>query len=166
MNKHGLYDIVGTVHVPFWQTNVFYGTVIAVIVCAAALFIAYMIKRYRNRAIVLSIDEQAKQELQLLQKNGLVNAQKGKEFYLRLTEIIKNYLHGRYGIESHGKTDQELLEVVKTLGFDEQILNDLQSIFSGMTVIKFANMHGAQAQLEQDWQRSLSFVQKTAPRKS
>lgn len=164
MNKHGLYDIADAWHVPFWQTNVFYIVAAVLLLCIVSVLIVYVIKRYRARIVEIPLDQKIVKELLGFKDRGLIDASKGKEFYLALTAIMKNYLLGRFGIDCHGKTDAELVEHLKTVGFDEQAFDELQAIFSGMTVIKFANTQGAQEQIEQDWHRSISFVQKTAQR--
>lgn len=166
MNKHGLYDIRGTWHVPFWQTVPF-KFVLAIVVVAIIIGTLFLvIKKRRARQQSLPYWVVAERSIQDLKKGGLVNGAHGKEFYLALTGILKKYLQDRYGIDLQGKTDDEVVCHLKTEHFDIREQEILQEIFSGMTTIKFANVHGAHEQIQCDWQRSLAFIQKTSPRTS
>lgn len=166
MNKHGLFDIQGTWHVPLWQTRMFYWGVLSFLCVILGIVLIRMVIRYRAKKAQLPLWEQSILELETLKKGGIVSANHSKEFYLALTQIIKKYLQGRYGIECLGKTDDELLAHLTSIGFEPQAFSELQSIFSGMLDSKFANIQGVQERVERDWQRSIAFIRLTIPRPS
>jgi hypothetical protein len=163
MNKHGLFDIQGAWHIPFWQTRTFYYVIIGTLAILLIILIWRLIIKYRRRPIILPSWDQAIIELEGYKKHGLVTVEHSKEFYSKLTQTIKNYLHRRYEIDTYGKTDEELMTYLSHLDFDSTSLEELKSIFSGMLVIKFANMRGAQEQIERDWRASIAFIRRTKP---
>lgn len=103
------------------------------------------------------------EEIELLKKNNVARANQGKQFYSALTNILKKYLHGRYSIDSIGKTDEELISYLNTQNFSIDITQELQEIFSGVTIVKFANVQAAQEQIDRDIQRSIMLIKKTIP---
>ena len=163
MNELGLYDIYGPWHVPFWQTNAFYGVMACVILLLAGLVCWYLIKRYRARKPALSCWERALSDLQQLDKDTMIREDLGKEFYGALTRVLKRYMHERYGLEGTEKTDDEFLKYLKKKEFSSDFLQEIQSIFEGSVVIKFANMSAARQQMERDLFNAIAFIKKTIP---
>jgi short subunit fatty acids transporter len=161
MNKHGLYDVYEHVHIPFWQTSYFTYSIIALCILLIGLSICYYLKRRKKAQLpiwALSIDD-----IESLKRNNLARADKGKEFYSELTSILKKYLYRRFAVDSIGKTDAELIRYLNAQKFSVDLTQELQEIFSGVTIIKFANVQAAQEQIDRDIQRSIMFIKKTVP---
>ena len=81
-----------------------------------------------------------------------------------MTAILKQYLNARYGLDTIGKTDDELilyLKEDKTLS--EQILKDIEDICKGCVFIKFANQEAMQNQIEKHLELCIQVVTKTIP---
>lgn len=161
MNKHGLFDIYGAVYVPFWQTKAFiYGVIASFILLILALIWLYL--KYRKKPS-LPIWTRAIGDIEDLKKNNKATAASGKEFYVSLTSTLKKYMQDRYGFESIGKTDEELLEYLNQQHFSKDLIDMLKEIFLGVTIIKFANATAAQEQIDRDMQRSIIFIKRTIP---
>jgi len=163
MNEHGLYAIYDAWHVPFWQTKTFFMLLLTIGLLILCVLIGLVIKRYRSLKIVLSPWEHALLRLESLKKNNQATADKGKEFYGTLTSVLKRYLHERYGLDKHEKTDEEFLRYLEKKEFSSDFLVDLHLIFSGSTTIKFANMQAIQTQIDRDLALAISFVSRTIP---
>lgn len=161
MNKHGLFDIYGAVHIPFWQTKAFYYGVIVTLGILLIVIAWLVIKRKKKPKLPLWT--LAITDIEALKKDNLATASKGKEFYGALTGILKRYLHDRYAFDSIGKTDEELIEYLNKQQFSPEMAEMLQEIFLGVTIIKFANAQAAQEQIDRDMQRSVLFVKRTIP---
>ena len=163
MTEQGLYDIYGTWHVPFWQTKAFYYGVglIGLLILFASLYI--IIKKLCSQKRTKTSWDHALDELEQLRKNKVISAERGKEFYFAVTDILKRYLQARFEYTTQGKTDEELLHYLEKSDFPRDLLTDLRTIFSGSTTIKFANVQALQEQIEQDLERSFSFIKKTTP---
>jgi hypothetical protein len=99
----------------------------------SALAVAYALYRFVTRqraptpAVVkplLPLHIRTEQALDALQKEALPKSQRGREFYFRLSEILRGYLGERYGFEALESTTPELLSALKKrptpgLAFDE-----------------------------------------------
>ena len=163
MHGQELYDIYDLWHVPFWQTLwfriIFWGGLFFVLILVISMFM----RRRRNRKKELSAGEQALHDLHALRERNLACPEHAQEFYLSLTAILKTYVHARYSFPVQGKTDHELLHFLYQENFPHALLQELQEIFSGMELIKFARGQTVAERIERDLQRSVSFVERTIP---
>lgn len=162
-NSLGLYDIYGHWHVPFWQTRAFYVIISLIIFLILSLIAWYLIKRYWARKPQMPIWDEVLHELYDLKKRNIATAEQGKEFYCVLTMSLKKYVHGRYGLDGLHKTDDEFVQFLQKNTFAPELLVILQEIFSGSTIIKFANAHAIQETIEKDLNSSITFVKQTIP---
>jgi len=90
--------------------------------------------------------------------------QKGetKQYYTRLTDILRQYLENRYGIFSLELTTSETLkELVKTGFKKNESYNNLKSILTGADLVKFAKHKPLPEENELHFDNSWSFVQIT-----
>ena len=160
----GLYGNYGIWHRPFWQTTTFYVMIgVATFICFL-LLCRLLIKKYRARKKkqVVPIWQRALEGLELLQKNNKIMPIHGKEFYLTVTAILKNYLQERFNLNLRGKTGIEIIAYLeKNANIDQELLRTIHTIFNGSVMIKFANERVVQEQIELDFNRSVMIVKKT-----
>ncbi len=161
MHGQELYDIYDLWHVPFWQTLWFRIIFWSILFFALIVLISMFVRRRRNRKKELSAGEQALHDLRVLRERKLVCSEHAQEFYLQVTTILKTYLQHLYRVPVQAKTDQELLHFLYQEHFSPAVLQELQEIFSGMELIKFARASAVAEQVERDLQRSMSFVERT-----
>lgn len=163
MNKHGLYDIYGSYHVPFWQTKAFYVSS-GICFCLLLAFLIWQAwKKFRARKQMLPSWERALRELEQLKKSNVASVSQGKQFYCTLTSLFKKYLDERFGFDCQGKTDEELLSYLEQKEFPATLLNELRVIIMGSIIIKFANAQAIQEQIVLDLSRSVTFIRQTIP---
>ncbi len=157
-----LYDIYPVWHVPFWQTQWFVIGVSALIliVCIAALLL--IVRKIKARKLQKSPWDKALMACDSLEKDHM-HAYEGKEFYLALTIIIKDYLHRRYGFDVHSKTDEELIAYLNALHFNKELVEQLHAVMQGVVTIKFANAAAMQEQMKRDLATTRLFIKKTIP---
>ncbi len=118
--------------------------------------------RLRRKKQVVPIWQCALEGLELLQKNNKITPIHGKEFYLTVTAILKNYLQERFNLNLRGKTDTEVVDYLeKSANIDQELLQTIHTIFNGSVMIKFANERVVQEQIELDFNRSIMIVKKT-----
>jgi len=159
-----LYDIYGMTHVPFWQTTSFY-VVMGLLITVMLAIMCWQLTRYwRLRAKpALPPWEQALIALNKLCEKDMMTSARSKEFYDRLTMIIKQYLHDRYAYDVMGKTDQELLVYLDSVSFDATLTEIIRNLLQGSVMIKFAHAQGAREQMERDIASSIVVIKKTIP---
>jgi hypothetical protein len=149
INRIELYDIYTTWHVPFWQTNWFYLTIIVVSLLTIGSIIAWLIIRYKERNKPIKTPWQiALEQLHVLQKHTYTTKAESKECYFAITNILKEYLHTQHQLHTIGKTDVELIRYLKQGSLlKPAILKNLEEICNGCLYIKFANQEAIQKQI-------------------
>lgn len=165
INELGLYDIYPQWHVPFWHTTPFYIGVGSLLLALAAFAGWRAYRKYKLKKDSLASWDIALAQIDYLQKNNYAKVERGKEFYCALTNVLKKYMHERYGFDPREKTDQEFLRYVEEQEFTALFMQDLAALFEGSTIIKFANARAAQQQIDQDVATAISFIKKTIPLK-
>lgn len=165
--KTGLYENYGLWHVPFWQTGTFKMAVKGGLGLVALCLVLLLIGKYRaySKRKKLPLWDQAILELMQLKKEHKVNAEHGKEFYLRVSALLKKYLHDRFGYDVIGKTDSEVIEYLKGNHHDEVLLEDLKVLLQGGVAIKFSHAQAVQEKMDQDYVRAIAIIQRTMPQK-
>lgn len=159
MNEHGLYEVYDVWHVPFWQTKIFFYSMVVLGLIILSFTIWFVIKKFKKQKKQMPWDS-ALQQLDALQQSD-ISIENGKEFYFTLTSILKKYLQDRYEYKLTHKTDAESIEYLEQNELLPNYLDDVRSIFSGIQIIKFANAQAAQEQMLNDLKISIMLVKKT-----
>lgn len=125
--------------------------VLGIILAAALIFlIIYAVSRYRKNKPLFMRPEKPKlpahvialQELDQLKEAQLWQHDKVKDYYTRLTDIIRNYIEDRFALPAMEQTTYEILSAFtqrKNLT-DEMSLKDLKEILELADLVKFAKL--------------------------
>ncbi len=136
------------------------GTIL--ILVAIAGLIAWLLKRKRKskeRAFIqLPPDEIA---LNLLDELIEVEKFDGKEFYFRLSAILRNYIGGRYGFNAPEMTTEELMPMIDKLDADRKLLKGLKDLMLSSDPIKFAGLYTVENKMKGDLKFVRNFVNQT-----
>ncbi|MEA1896037.1 MAG: hypothetical protein U9N53_00075 [Bacteroidota bacterium] len=123
--------------------------ILGVLIIAAILFAAFWFirKRKRKKQVkdrfkpLVPPHITALQELDKVKEERLWQNNREKEYYSRLTEILRIYLEGRYGIYAMEQTSDEILDSLKTTGFnDNRLFDKLRSTLTISDLAKFAKL--------------------------
>ena len=83
----------------------------------------------------------ALQELDKVKEERLWQNNREKEYYSRLTEILRIYLEGRYEIYAMEQTSEEILDSLSKTGFnDNRLFDKLKSTLTISDLAKFAKL--------------------------
>ena len=138
----------------------------------AALFIYgifLLLRRFKKSGkeqdIVINPDPAhviAFRELEKLRQEQLWQKGEVKQYYSRLTEIIRQYLEDRYGVYSLEMTTSETLEALIRTGFrKDEAYENLKSILNGSDLVKFAKYKPEPSENEAHFENSWRFVETT-----
>jgi hypothetical protein len=165
--KTGLYENYGLWHVPFWQTAKFQLGVKIAGAVIALIIVVFLVRKYVQycKRKKLPLWDQALLDVSNLKKEHKVDVVHGKEFYVSVCAILKNYFGNRFGYDIAGKTDAEVIDYLQKKHPDEQTVEDMKMVLQGSEIIKFANAQAAQEQIEQDYVRAVAIITKTIPEK-
>ncbi|MCP4344711.1 MAG: hypothetical protein GY795_04190 [Desulfobacterales bacterium] len=140
----------------------YYALLAVLILALIAVAIFYLKKRKKKikkkKIITLSPEEQAMNML-----DGLldVDSIEGKEFYFRLSAILRTYIQGRYSIDAPEMTTEEFLPRVDELKIDRELQQQLKELFRATDPVKFAGARAVQTRMQNDLNFVISFVKKT-----
>jgi len=88
--------------------------------------------------VVLPAHVRAIRELDKLKEEKIWQQGREKEFYSKLTDILRNYLFEREGINAMEMTSGEILNEVRKLLEVDSVYNNLKQILSTADLVKFA----------------------------
>ncbi len=142
-----LYDIKGIKKPPFVWTDYLW---IVWLVLGIALLLAliglgiYMILKKKKKGyiftppVVLPPHTRALAELEKLKEEKIWQQGRVKEFYTRLTHILRVYIHEREGINALEMTSGEILNEVRKVVEVESAYKNLKQVLSTADLVKFA----------------------------
>jgi len=156
-----LYDIYGTWYVPWWQRSyVYYSALAALTLCAVFLLLLFFVRR-RRAIVAMTPWDQALLECQQLHTKS--DTTSGRLWYYELTQILKKYIHQRYGLNAHSYTDQELLAQLQALPIEGALIEQFKILAQTSMMAKFAKDSGLQEQMARDLALSITLIKSTVP---
>jgi hypothetical protein len=144
---------------PIWAWLLVAG-ILVVMVAMATLVIR---GRGLQQIIELTPEEQARRDLANLQSSGLLEEQALQPFYFRLTDILRHYIEGRFGLKAPRSTTAEFLSEMghnRMLTVDQQ--QTLGQFLRSADMVKFARHEPPVATGQSALQQALLFVDETA----
>ncbi len=140
-------DIKAPIQAPF---NIWDYWIIIAIAMGVALLIATTIFVYSwltsaeeekvvepPKPLILPFDKAIK-ALSIIQEERAWDTEKPKQYYIRLTNVIREYLEEEYQIPAMEFTTDETLSATKTLKITEAEREDLKQLFTQADLVKFA----------------------------
>lgn len=107
--------------------------------------------------------ETAWEDLVKLEEEDLITRGLAKEFYYRLSLILRIYLQSLYGIDALDKTTAELLHEFRNLSFSHEILLCLRQFLENGDLVKFAKFTPEPEEITEDLNRVKHFINLTTP---
>lgn len=152
----------------FWSrfgNYILIGLIVAVL---AALITYFVIKRIKNQPIIPvskpkePADVVAVRELQKLKDMQLWQNNKTKDYYSKLTDIIKTYISERYNYSVMESTSRETLKVLdKFLPKPSEAFEKIRFIFETADPVKFAKLQPLPDENSQCMTFAFDFVEAT-----
>jgi hypothetical protein len=101
-------------------------------------------------------------ELEKLKEEQLWQKGEVKQYYSRLTEILRQYLENRYRVFSLEMTTSETLDALIKSGFKKnELYSVLKTILNGADLVKFAKYKPEPSENELHFENSWKFVEST-----
>lgn len=146
-NQLALYDIKPIQKPPFVWTDyldilwIVLGVLFLLALIAAIIyFILHKKKKgyFFTPTQVLPAHVRALQELDKLKAEKIWLQGRAKEFYTRLTDILRQYLYERYGMNAREMTSGEILNEMRKYTEAESVYENLKQVLSTADLVKFA----------------------------
>lgn len=142
-----LYDIKPIRKAPFvwkdylWVLWIIFGIMLFLLLIAAIIYFILKKKRkgyFFTPPVVLPPHVRALNELDKLKAEKIWRQGREKEFYSRLTEILRVYIFEREGINAMEMTSGEILNEIRKVTDVESVYENLKQILSTADLVKFA----------------------------
>jgi hypothetical protein len=105
----------------------------------------------------------ALEKLESLKRSSLLEQGLVKEFHVRLSETIREYLGGRYHFDSLELSSEELIAALRGSSITADELNETLDFLSDTDLIKFAKVIPTLEESQQLLGNSFIFIKKTTP---
>ncbi len=109
-------------------------------------------------------EEVAREALAALKARGLIEEGRVKEFYVELSDILRRYLQGRFGLSCLDMTTSEIVREMKAFPLASNDFGALRSLLEDCDLVKFAKFVPAPDEPARHISAGLDFVDHTAPR--
>jgi hypothetical protein len=131
-------------------------------------------KRWKNRPVAdngaltpqtpaLAVEVQAENALRELLRSGLWEQALYADFYLRLTDILRDYLEARYQEPATAMTSQEVSRLVKSKTSDLTTATSVREILSRADLVKFARIKPQENEGTRDVETVRAIIAATTP---
>jgi hypothetical protein len=121
-----------------------------------------LVKKKEGKQVIIHRDPAhviALRELEKLRDEKLWQKGETKQYYTRLTEIIRQYLANRFGVFSLELTTSETLDALLETGFKKDgSYSKLKSLLTGADLVKFAKYKPEPSENELHFGDSWEFV--------
>lgn len=145
---------------PAWIRIAVY-TLLAMALIAAAIYIWKKLKKRMVKHIPAPLppDKAALQQLDTLADTENID---GKDFYFRLSAIMRNYIDGRFGIHAPEMTTEELLPRIDDLDIAKEMQKVLKELLRSSDPVKFAGFPAVISTMKHDLFFVINFVKQTS----
>ncbi len=172
--SHSIFDIKPQKDMPFKFAEVAgYAkwTAIALVIIALLLYVAYRILRHYGKSFAdifhpvppLPPHEVARMALERLYVQRLWQAEKHKLYYSSLTDILRTYIDGRFGVSAMEMTSDEIIEAMREVDLPQKSAMDLTQVLRDADLVKFAKAMPEAEENEAAYSAVWDFVEQTKP---
>ncbi|MBI4679426.1 MAG: hypothetical protein HY748_17765 [Elusimicrobia bacterium] len=106
----------------------------------------------------------AQSELDWLERSGLWEEGRYKEFYIRLTDTLRQYLERRYGLPAMQLTTTELVSGMRAMEVERRLGQAVKDLLDRADLAKFARWRPETGQGAQEIHAAREIVQASAPK--
>lgn len=162
-------DTKWTDYLPDFITDYWWIILLFILIVASAIYIIYRIQKGKPIALpllpkkkLLPPYEEAIEALTALKAASLWQNGQEKEYYTRLTDILRHYIDRRFGVNAMEMTTSQilaLLTAIEAKGAKEE----LKKILDVADFVKFAKMKPLADENEQSCRLATEFLEKTKP---
>lgn len=155
-------------YIPDFIYNYWWIYLLALILICAIIYLLYRRKKGlpiipRKPVILAPPYEEAVSALEQLQKEGLWQQGLDREYYTRLTDILRRYIYRRFQINAVEMTSSEIINTLRKNEETKAVNEQLKMILDVADFVKFANVRSIPEDSEASLRRARNFVDETRP---
>lgn len=155
-------------YVPDWVVSWGWWILLSIVLIGVAVFIYFKWLRHGRIPLMpakkpIPPYELAMSELSRLREMQLWQKGSEKEYYTRLTDILRQYIHGRFGINAREMTTSQLMNALRHSEEPVEGMNLMDEILRQADFVKFAKARPLADDNEQAYTQATRFVEITRP---
>lgn len=156
-------DIEDVVGMPEKASYWWFWSMAAAVVIAAACWLYFRRKGYTELVRIFKpAHEIAYERMRVLVEDDLVNTGKIKEFYERISDILRHYIEHRFDLKAPERTTEEFLtELAVTDVLEESDKQGLGEFLRHCDLVKFARHSPTAEQIQKTFDLVKDFIEKT-----
>jgi hypothetical protein len=160
----------------FWDYVKFYldrpvvkiGAAILVALLLIWFLVRWWLKNRKPKEVVEVIPEIPPHELALAELQRMLTEKKYLEknvklFHSELTDILRTFLEGAFGVHAHELTSTQILNAVRYSELDQKSIQSLRKILFRADMVKFAKEHPDSIENEMAVKDAIAFVENNIP---
>ena len=132
-------------------------------IAALLYFLLRKNKPEEPKALPVPPHQWAMHQLHLLEEKRLWQSDHIKEYYVELSEIIRDYLERRFNLPALEQTTEEIKALVKLTSMNEDQQKELLSLLTLADLAKFAKQKPLPSENELALKKSRDFIRMTTP---
>ena len=141
---------------------------LAILIIAGAISAVYIIRKRKNapekpKEKPLPPYELAIRDLNLLKEERLWESGQERSFYTRLTDILREYLEGRFGINAMEMTSSQIIAALKHNQDTVMSKSLMEQVLEVADFVKFAKLKPLREDNIRSYDAALQFVNNTRP---
>lgn len=153
---------------PDWLTDYWMWMLAAIVIIIGGICAYLILTKKVNVNIMpqkrrLPPDEIAINRLNALRQDGLWERGQEKEYYTRLTDILRDYLAERFGINAMEMTSTQIIRSLNNNEETRQSNEHMKKILEVADFVKFARVRPLPDDNVQAFNRAMKFVEETRP---
>lgn len=155
--------------VPDWIADYWWAYLVGLLAIAGGV-IAYILKRRGGLSEALKPAvkplppyEKAIQQLEVLKQRQLCEKGQEKAYYTELTEILRQYLEGRFGINAMEMTTPQIKRAVRATVPADAVPGLMSEVLEMADYVKFAKMRPLPEDNVRAFNQAMTFVENTRP---
>jgi BatD DUF11 like domain len=169
----GIYDIKQPLKVTYtffdWLRDNWIWVLLGILVIVLVIGFIYYLKKRPEKVLVVQIVKQhvipahimALNKLKELREKKLWQQGEVKQYYIELSDVLREYLEKRYVIKTHEKTTDEIFAGLRYLDIANENKQMLYKILVMADLVKFAKEKPLPAENEQCIENAIIFISKT-----
>ncbi|MEG1634324.1 MAG: LPXTG cell wall anchor domain-containing protein [Rikenellaceae bacterium] len=145
----------------FSSVYTYVGLLVALLIAVAIWYV----RRRRRKNVYVRPSEPphvtAIRDLELIAGKKLWENGRFKEYYTELTDVLRQYLQGRYGVNAKEMTSQEIFDAVAPLDIKGREIEKLKELLLLSDFVKFAKVVPSQDECRTSYDNVYYFVEET-----
>lgn len=143
------------------------GILLGLIVIGAVVY--YLLKRPKKEVIIeevkpdIPLHIQALQKLEEIKNKQLWQHDQVKQYYIELSDVVREYLEKRYTIQALEQTSEEIFASLRHMDIASEDRNLLRQLLVLSDMVKFAKEKPAANENEKSMENAVTFIKDTQP---